>query len=52
MFFTATIGHPEPFEEPEKWSKDFHDFIGKCLQKSPQNRATAEQLLKVQSIAF
>jgi len=27
------------------WSPEFHDFVSKCLQKNPDNRPTAEQLL-------
>ncbi|CAD6573899.1 MAG: hypothetical protein TREMPRED_000960 [Tremellales sp. Tagirdzhanova-0007] len=33
-------------EESEGWSKDFRDFIEACLQKDPQDRATAKDLLQ------
>ena len=28
------------------WSKEFVDFVGKCLVKDPAQRATAKQLLE------
>jgi len=46
MFEHATVGKPHPFEEPEKWSPDFKDFITKTLEKDPAKRATVAQLLK------
>ena len=30
----------------EYWSRDFHDFIGKCFEKNPKERAGAEELLR------
>lgn len=30
-----------------RWSKDFVDFVSKCLVKDPNQRATAKQLLEV-----
>lgn len=39
--------HPPPqLSEPNKWSKKFHDFISRCLQKNPNHRATASELLQ------
>ncbi|KIR62602.1 STE/STE20/YSK protein kinase [Cryptococcus bacillisporus CA1873] len=36
-----------PTLDPEEgWSEEFQDFIEKCLQKDPQDRATAKQLLQ------
>jgi len=34
-------------EDPSKFSADFIDFLDKCLQKNPDVRATADELLKV-----
>ncbi|GAB7340340.1 hypothetical protein MBLNU457_6789t2 [Dothideomycetes sp. NU457] len=34
-----------------KWSKDFKDFIAQCLNKDPDRRPTARQLLKHRFIA-
>ena len=38
---------PPAFKEEEKWSKEFKDFVTKCLVKNPEERATATQLLQV-----
>jgi len=38
-------GDPPKLKEPEKWSKDFNDFIALCVQKKPSDRPTAKQLL-------
>eukprot|EP01123_Difflugia_compressa_P000008 TRINITY_DN1000_c0_g1_i1.p1 TRINITY_DN1000_c0_g1~~TRINITY_DN1000_c0_g1_i1.p1 ORF type:complete len:313 (+),score=70.32 TRINITY_DN1000_c0_g1_i1:3-941(+) len=37
---------PPSLKEPEKWSKDFQNFLSKCLQTKPQNRSTCKELLK------
>lgn len=39
------------FKEPNKWSKQFQDFLTKCLNKSPEQRLTAKELLKHPFIA-
>lgn len=37
---------PAPFfRQPNGWSEELVDFVGLCLVKDPQKRATAEQLL-------
>eukprot|EP00027_Filamoeba_sp_ATCC50430_P000309 CAMPEP_0168556782 /NCGR_PEP_ID=MMETSP0413-20121227/9067_1 /TAXON_ID=136452 /ORGANISM="Filamoeba nolandi, Strain NC-AS-23-1" /LENGTH=446 /DNA_ID=CAMNT_0008587753 /DNA_START=170 /DNA_END=1510 /DNA_ORIENTATION=+ len=36
---------PPRLKEPQKWSKDFNDFIERCLQKNPMERSSAKQLL-------
>lgn len=33
--------------DSQRWSKNFHDFITKCLNKNPDERLTARELLKV-----
>lgn len=47
MFISASDGYPMPFEEPEDWSEEFHDFITHCLQCDPTERWTVPQLLEV-----
>nr|CAD7403783.1 unnamed protein product [Timema poppensis] len=37
---------PPKLDQPSKWSRDFNDFISKCLIKDPSQRPTAEDLLK------
>lgn len=38
---------PPTFRKPELWSDNFMDFVKQCLVKSPDQRATATQLLQV-----
>lgn len=37
---------PPTFRKPELWSDNFMDFVKQCLVKSPEQRATATQLLQ------
>jgi len=37
---------PPKATEPDKWSKEFNDFIAQCLIKNPEQRPTAADLLK------
>eukprot|EP01126_Amoeba_proteus_P031255 TRINITY_DN3070_c0_g1_i4.p1 TRINITY_DN3070_c0_g1~~TRINITY_DN3070_c0_g1_i4.p1 ORF type:complete len:743 (-),score=183.51 TRINITY_DN3070_c0_g1_i4:1735-3963(-) len=39
------LRNPPKLQEPEKWSADFANFIGLCLNKDPSKRATIETLL-------
>lgn len=42
-----TLSEPAPeFLEPDSWSEDFRSFVGRCLQKRPNERADSEELLK------
>jgi serine/threonine protein kinase len=37
---------PAPtLKDPNRWSAEFRDFLSLCLQKKPETRATAKQLL-------
>ncbi|EGG23103.1 protein serine/threonine kinase [Cavenderia fasciculata] len=45
MFMVATEGFKQPFEDPNRWSDLFHDFINLCLQFDPTKRPSALQLL-------
>lgn len=38
---------PPKLDKPSLWSKEFNDFISKCLIKDPSQRPTADDLLKV-----
>uniref|UniRef100_A0AC11E443 Serine/threonine kinase 3 n=2 Tax=Caprinae TaxID=9963 RepID=A0AC11E443_SHEEP len=44
--FMIPTNPPPTFRKPELWSDDFTDFVKKCLVKSPEQRATATQLLQ------
>ncbi|XP_076437179.1 serine/threonine-protein kinase 10-like [Babylonia areolata] len=38
---------PPTLEKPRKWSKEFKEFIAKCLIKDPKMRPTAAELLEL-----
>ena len=42
---------PPRLDCPSRWSKEFNDFLSKCLVKDPQQRPTASELLKHPFIA-
>jgi serine/threonine protein kinase len=44
--FMIPTSDPPTLPNPEKWSKDFHDFLKVCLVKDPEKRPTATALLK------
>lgn len=44
--FMVPTKPPPSFREPDKWSPEFIDFVGACLLKNPDDRATASQLLR------
>ena len=37
---------PPLLKDPDRWSKDFNDFISKCLVKDTEHRETATALMK------
>jgi serine/threonine protein kinase len=37
---------PPTFTAAEKWTRDFRDFVTSCLQKSPERRKNAAELLE------
>lgn len=36
---------PKGLTQPEKWSREFNDFVSKCLTYDPNNRPSAKDLL-------
>ena len=46
MFQITTKGIP-PLKEPHKWSKELGNFYDRCLDKDPEKRSSAEELLEV-----
>jgi len=45
LFLITTKGIPD-LKEPDKWSRDFRDFVAKTLEKDPEKRPSATELLK------
>ena len=52
VLFVIPKNPPPRLKEPKKWSPEFNDFIEKCLQKDPAQRASAKQLLNVSYFFF
>jgi len=46
VIFMIPSKPPPKVAEPDKWSKDFNDFLALCLMKNPDQRPTADELLK------
>lgn len=44
LFLITTKGIPD-LKEPERWSVAFKDFAAKCLEKDPEKRPTALEML-------
>jgi serine/threonine protein kinase len=42
---------PPRLSEPEKWSREFNDFVAQCLTKNAADRPTADDLLKVSFVS-
>jgi protein-serine/threonine kinase len=45
LFLLTTQGVP-PIRDPHKYSKEYHDFVAQCLEKDPEKRPDASDLLK------
>jgi len=45
LFLLTTQGVP-PIRDAHKYSKEYHDFVGQCLEKDPDRRPEAADLLK------
>lgn len=46
VLFKIPKNPPPTFKEPSKFTKEFNEFIKSCLEKKPQNRPFASQLLE------
>ncbi len=51
MFLIAANPAPS-FNDPTKFSPQFNEFIRACLQKNPQRRAAASDLLRVTELSW
>eukprot|EP01088_Endostelium_zonatum_P009787 TRINITY_DN230_c1_g1_i1.p1 TRINITY_DN230_c1_g1~~TRINITY_DN230_c1_g1_i1.p1 ORF type:complete len:409 (-),score=93.73 TRINITY_DN230_c1_g1_i1:80-1306(-) len=45
LFLITTKGIPD-LKSPEKWTRDFKDFLSKTLEKDPEKRPSASEMLK------
>jgi len=45
VIFLIPARDPPKLQHPEKWSKEFNDFLKVCLQKNPHDRPTSKELL-------
>lgn len=43
--FKITKSNPPTVIDPRAWSKEFNDFLSKCLVKLPSGRASSKELL-------
>lgn len=43
--FQIPIKEPPKLQNPSQWSKEFNEFIAKCLIKDPRNRPSAKDIL-------
>uniref|UniRef100_A0A672ZL93 non-specific serine/threonine protein kinase n=1 Tax=Sphaeramia orbicularis TaxID=375764 RepID=A0A672ZL93_9TELE len=50
--FMIPTNDPPKFRNPDLWSSEFQQFVGQCLVKNPEQRATATQLLQHPFIKF
>lgn len=52
VIFLIPAREPPTFKNPQAWSSELNDFIGKCLQKDPNKRSPASALLQVIKFFF
>ncbi|XP_038564678.1 serine/threonine-protein kinase 10 [Micropterus salmoides] len=46
VLLKITKSEPPTLEQPHKWSQEFKDFLRKALDKNPETRPTAAQLME------
>jgi len=51
LFLITTKGIPD-LNEPQKWSQPFREFVSLCLEKDPEKRPSASELLEARSPAL
>lgn len=51
MFIAATAGYPDPLEKPKQFSNLLLEFLLLCLDKDPNKRPSASELLKHEFVA-
>ena len=49
VLFLIPKNPPPTLTVPNKWSKDFNEFIAQCLTKNPEQRPDVIDLLEVSS---
>lgn len=47
VLMKITKAEPPTLEEPSKWSPEFSDLLKQCLQKNPERRPSAKDVLEV-----
>lgn len=47
VLMKITKAEPPVLEEPSKWSPEFSDILKQCLQKNPDKRPLAKDILEV-----
>jgi serine/threonine protein kinase len=43
--FIISAEEPPGLEEPDEWNEDIKDFLKMCLEKDPNHRKTAKELM-------
>ena len=47
VLMKITKADPPTLDEPSKWSPEFSDLLKQCLQKNPERRPSAKDILEV-----
>lgn len=49
VLFNIPTKPPPTLTTPDLWSKEFNEFVSKCLTKDPESRCSADELLEVKT---